>query len=409
LSEASARGRLSSFRARLLFIATAALGLRVAYTLALAPDELVFGDRFFYHEVAGFLADGRGYVDPFIVAGGGPDRPTAGHPPLYPLVLSLVSLLGGDYEAHRLSGCVFGAGTVAVIGLLGRRVAGDRAGLAAAVLAAVYPTFVAADGSLMSESLYGLFVASALLAALALISQPSTARALALGAAVGLAALSRSEGLLLLPLLAVPIVRRAGWRPLVLACLACALALAPWAARNWVVFDRPVLLSNNDGTVLAGANCAKAYSGREIGLWLQECVAPARTDNEAEYSAALRRDGLGYARDHASRLPVVVGVRVLRTWDLYQPWRVAALHEGRHAGVQRAGRVVFYLLVPLAVYGALLLRRRGVPRYVLLAPLLLVTITSVLGFGTARFRHAAEIPIVTLAAVAVTAGRARAD
>jgi asparagine N-glycosylation enzyme membrane subunit Stt3 len=37
---------------------------------------------------------------------------------------------------HRLASCVLGAITVGLVGLLGRRLAGDRAGLIAAVLAA---------------------------------------------------------------------------------------------------------------------------------------------------------------------------------------------------------------------------------------------------------------------------------
>ena len=92
-----------------------------------------------------------------------------------------------------------------VLALLGRRVGGDRVGLGAAMVGAVYPVLLAADGALMSESLYGLLVASALLLALRLGERRDLASAAALGAVIGLAALTRSEGLLLLPLLALPL------------------------------------------------------------------------------------------------------------------------------------------------------------------------------------------------------------
>jgi hypothetical protein len=49
--------------------------------------------------------------------------------------------------------------------LLGRGLAGDLAGLLAAGLAAVDPALIAADGALMSESLYRLLLAMTLLAA----------------------------------------------------------------------------------------------------------------------------------------------------------------------------------------------------------------------------------------------------
>ena len=47
---------------------------------------------------------------------------------------------GSHLLAQRLTMTIFGAGVVLVIGLLGRAVAGDRAGLVAAGVAAVYPT-----------------------------------------------------------------------------------------------------------------------------------------------------------------------------------------------------------------------------------------------------------------------------
>ena len=58
-----------------------------------------------------------------------------------------------------------GAATVALIGLLARRVAGDRAGLVAAAIAAVYPPLWMLDASLRSESLYAPLIALVLLLA----------------------------------------------------------------------------------------------------------------------------------------------------------------------------------------------------------------------------------------------------
>ena len=83
------------------------------------------------------------------------------------------------------------------IGYLGRRVAGARVGLIAAAIAAVYPVLIGADASLLTESLFGLCVAVAMLIAYRLFDAPSGWWALALGVAIGVASLARSEGLLL--------------------------------------------------------------------------------------------------------------------------------------------------------------------------------------------------------------------
>src|SRR5207244_8269490 len=104
------------------------------------------------------------------------------------------------------------------VGLIARRLGGPRAGLIAAGIAAVYPVLVAADGAMMSETLYGLLIAAALLTALRLLDrQPGPPLAAALGALIGLATLTRAEALLLLPLLAWPVAARAQARRLLLA------------------------------------------------------------------------------------------------------------------------------------------------------------------------------------------------
>ena len=100
-------------------------------------------------------------------------------------------------------------------GLLGRRVAGERVGLIAALIAAIHPTLWTWTGSVRSESLYAPLIALALLSAYGSPSALGARTAALLGAAIGLAALTRSEALtllvLLLLLLSLPARARGGW------------------------------------------------------------------------------------------------------------------------------------------------------------------------------------------------------
>lgn len=399
--------RARAFPLRLAAIAALGVALRAVYLFVVADDVDGLGDWHFYHGQANLLADGRGFLDPFALLEQGRPPTSAGHPPLYPLALAGLSLLGLDSElAHRSGGLVFGAGTIVLAGLLARRVAGPRVGLLAAGLVAVHPLLIAADGALLSEGLYATVVAGLLLVAWELQERPRRATALALGALAGLAALTRGEAVLLLPLLALPVAWRAapGDRAARLALVAAAavLVLAPWTIRNWTTFDRPILLSTNEATVVAGANCPLTYSGPDLGGWNIECISRRRPGvDEGEQAAIWRREGLEYAEDHVSRLPLVLAVRVLRSWDLYQPRRQVTFAEGKHRRVQQAGIALYFLLLPLALAGAWLLRRRGVPLLVLVAPAAVVVAASVLGYGVTRFRHVAEVPIAILAAVAL--------
>ena len=395
---------IAGFGRRLALIAVAALGIRLLYALVLVRDAPLLGDALQFHLQANYLADGLGYVQPFLFRDTGVVQASADKPPLFPFLEAGVSLLGGrSWAWHHLVGVLAGTGTVVVCGLLGRKVAGPAVGLGAAALAAVYPVMVATDGSLRSESVYALTIALVLLAALRLREAPSPGRAALLGVAVGVAALARSEALALLVLLVLPL---AGLRRTVIAGVACALVLTPWVARTWIALDHPVLVSTNVGGLLAGANCDTAYAGDMLGQWDYGCLPPPVHKNEAEESARLRSLGLRYARDHAGRLPVVLGARLGRSFELYRPRqnaRMEAFYEGRDLTLAQLGTLCFYLLAGLGAYGAVVLRRRGGPWAVLAAPVALVALTTLISYGFTRFRVAAEPGLVVLAAVGIAA------
>ncbi len=97
--------------------------------------------------------------------------------------------------------------------------------------------------------------------------------------------------------------------------------------------------------------------------------------------------------------------RVFGVYDTFEQVRLESL-EGRTVRWQTLGLRMYWLLVPFAVAGAALIRRRSdlVP---LLAPFVLVATTAVLTHGNQRFRISAEPALVVLAAMgAVAAGRA---
>jgi 4-amino-4-deoxy-L-arabinose transferase-like glycosyltransferase len=388
------------FGAWLAAIVVAGVALRALQTFLVAPwPPGIFNDEAYYATLAQLLSDGEGFIRPAEFFGDGLRLPTAERAPLFTTLVAASYELGFSGGGGRVVGLVTGGATIAALGLLGRRLAGPRAGLLAAGLAAVYPTLIAADGAMMTESTYGAFAAFALLAAYRLVDDPSLGRAAVLGVLVGLAALARAEALLLLPLLLVPVVRRpGGLKAGAAVCVAFALVLTPWTIRNWSAFDRPVLIATEGGETLAGANCDVVYGGHRIGTWSYECARFSGRGNEAAELNEAGRRGLRYARDHAERIPLVAAARVARTWGLWNPF---AVPEGRRAWVQRAGEILYLALIPLAVWGFVLLRRRQVAVWILMAPFVTVTVTSLLAYGQIRFRHSAELALVVLAAVAL--------
>lgn len=391
---------MGPFERRLAAVAVGALGVRVAAALS-ARDFLVQGDAFIFHHVAQGLADGRGFSQVF------EPGPTAEHPPGWEVLLAAADLLGANgYFSHRLIGAVIGTLTVVLIGLLGRAVATGVVGLVAAGIAAVHPLLWSADVSLMSETLYGALLVGALLAAHA-------RRPVALGVLLGLAALTRGEALALVVLLVVPLFWRR-WRSLALAVGAFVLVLTPWTVRNLVSFDRPVLISNNANGVWAGANCPATYRGDLIGSWRFQCYTPRRPgEDEAEYFARQRDQGLDYLRDNVTRLPVVMAARLIRLADVWRTEQAVfiAAQEGRLTRPTRWGIRLEWVLYLLAVAGLASQRRRRGPLLVLLAPIAMVVLVALATYGSTRFRYGAEPSIAVLAALglvsAVSTFRAR--
>jgi 4-amino-4-deoxy-L-arabinose transferase-like glycosyltransferase len=382
-----------SFAQRLGVIAAGGLAVRVAAALA-TDDHLVQGDAMVFHQVAQHLADGDGFRQAFR------DAPTAEHPPGWEVVLAAANLAGGNgYLSHRLVGAVIGTVTVVLIGLLGRRVASAAVGLTAAAVAAAYPLLWGADVSLMSETLYGALLVGALLAALA-------RRPVVLGVLLGLAALTRGEALLLVPLLVVPLFWR-HWRALALAVAAFALVLAPWTARNLATFEVPVLVSSNANGIFAGAYCDDVFRGELIGYWRFQCYSPERPgEDESQFFQRQRDQGLEYLGDHLGRLPAVLPARLARLLDVHDSDQSVFINaqEGRAPRPLRWGIRMWWLLAPLAIAGAVLQwRRRRDTLLVLLAPVAMVVAVALATYGTTRFRFAAEPSTCVLASVALVA------
>ena len=417
-----------SFTTLLAVAALLALVLRVAYALLDAEDPGITGDADWYHDMANLLADGRGYDNPYAVVGsdvvrsGGDAPPTAFHPPLFPALLAVPSLVGLDsYTAHELTACLMGAGTAVVAGLAGRELAGPRAGILAAVLVAIAPTLIGTDSVLMSESLYGLLIATVLLAAIVAVREPTRVNLAALGLTIGLAALTRGEGIFLLLVLAAPVALRAsaGTRQALgrfaLVALVAALTIAPWTARNWIAFDRPVLVTTTDGSVLAGANSDDTYYGEAIGFFTPAGFTEAdlTPENEAVLAAQLRRRAIEYAKDHAGRLPAVGAARVLRTYGVWHPDSLVTVATFFHGQQRWYAWIAFGWALLMLVAGAaayLVARRTTAYLWILLTPAALVAIASLTAYGDARFRVALDVSLAILVAIGIEQllGRRRA-
>lgn len=417
--------RLGGFTGGVVAIALASFVSRVVSFATVTDRNPGNGDPFFYHAQANMLADGVGFGEPIQWLLEGRFVPSAIHPPLFTLWLTPASLLGArGYLSHKTLAALAGVGVVVVAALLARRLAGDRAGLIAGALVALYPNLWIIDGTLWPEGLYTLTVGLTLLAAYRWKDEPTLRRAALVGAGVGASILTRGEALLLLPLLCLPLAwsgrrhaRRWFGHAVVMGAVAIGL-LAPWTVRNAMQFSQPVLVSTNSDEVLYYANCPDTYEGPFIGYWSFNCqererasrvergLPPDPPGDEAERAAAWGDLGRQYAIDNRDRLPAVVAARVTRVWDVRHADNNARalVLEGRPLGWNQAGLWTYRVLAVPAVIGLWVLhRRRRGETWPLVAMVAMITVTAVYAYGHVRFRTVGDLVVVIGAAIALDA------
>jgi 4-amino-4-deoxy-L-arabinose transferase-like glycosyltransferase len=406
---------LTERRFRVLLAVAAVVGFAIGATdvLLAAPRKVPFGDAFYFHYQAQLLVDGHGwFVDPFRSYFQVRSVPSASHAPLWTLVLALADVLGiRSYFAQLFVACAVDAAAVYVTGMAAREAAGRRAGLVAASLAAVYPGFWINPATGLSESLLLLLVAAVVWAALRYRRSPGWRRACLLGALCALAALDRSEQILLVPFVLLPVLlyerrtaRRVRLTHLGAGLVVGAAVLAPWVGFNMSRMQPPEYLSSELGSTLAGANCAQTYSGPMLGSWSNACaVAALGKGGESQEDLHERAVALGWMGAHAGRLPVVIGARIGRQLAVFRPFGQVAIDrlEGRPIWPARSGVVAFWVLVALAVFGAATrLRRRTtlVPFTGITAAVIVVAAAT---YGSTRLRAPLEVVVVVLGATAL--------
>lgn len=365
-------------------------------------QTLMLNDSFYFSSQAWQNAHGNWFRD-FLG-----NHPAAEHGPLTSVVLTPASLLGHHEFWQRATNTIVGIAVIPLVAMVARRIGGRRVGVIAAVLAAVYANLWMNDSLIMSETVSTLMLVLALWFALRHRDRFTLRSAAICGAVVGVAALGRSELLLLAPLYALIGARNQPLRiwsgRAVVLCVAAGAVLAPWVAYNIPRFDHVVLISTNEGGALRGANCDDTYSGQALGGWSLLCVVDNvdRPDEDASGRAIrLRHEAITYAGDHIARVPIVVAARVLRSADLYGLRDLVRFDVGeeRARWASWTGIVSWWLLAPLAVVGWW--RQRRTNGWILGAPVIGVAVTTVVFYGAHRLRSPMEPVVVICAAVAL--------
>ena len=408
------RPSLDADGAYLVLVVALGFVVRLAWLLFALRTPVGGGDAAFYLQTARSVADGHGYE----VAG----QATALWPPGYSFVLgaALWATPFGDVAMAGALNLVLGTATVALVGLLARRLLGPRSAVVAAALVAMFPSMIMFTGAILTETLCNFLVVAMLAVLLwhpwratdGSVVLPSIRRVALVGAIAGAAMLVRPPivaSVLLLPVswwLARAARRASAVRVAVLVGAMCAVVL-PWTVRNAARMDAFVPISTNTGINLCIGNNPEAKGGFGVpGYCFDDLPPELTTRGEGERDRVLRQRASDWIVDNPLEQPRLV---VLRTYTLFandsaavavaesfgnDPWL-----ELQHAQWLRWwADTYFWMVFTLAVLGFVVWLRRRDPRVV---ALLMVAVGVVVitwpFFGDGRFKQP-MLPVLALAA-----------
>jgi 4-amino-4-deoxy-L-arabinose transferase-like glycosyltransferase len=391
-----------------------ALGLRLAFVSATPHYAPVVHDDVAYDHTGCYISQ-AGSFPPYSRTVR--VQPSAFRPPVYPYFLGgIYTLTGCNPEQSpssisvwpRIAGGLLGTAAVAMVAWLAARWWSRRAGLAAGLLAAIFGPAIVVGSQLLSEQLFTVLVLTAIVAVV--LGRDARGRgrlawAVAAGLAGGLAALTRTNGALLIPLLAAGawVGRpRFAWRvavaPLLLVLVA-ALTIAPWTLRNLHDMHRFIPVSDEAGGTLAGTYNDVSRADRDApGSWRKPEEVPAYRPlfryakrvqlPEPDMQGRLQAAALKFARDHPAYVADVAYHNALRLAGVtgHAELLASARALGLPAWAVRLAWSTSMFTVLLALAGVVTGAGRGSPAFVWAAALLLALSTILVNADALRFQ-----------------------
>ncbi len=400
----------------LLAVCAVNILLRVPLLLIEVTPTSDFG---WYYARAQDIAAGRGFAEDGVL--------TAFWPVGWPGFLGgLLSLFGPHVLVGQVANLVLSTAVVGLMAAIGMRLfAGSASWRVAVLIIAVLPNQIAYVPLLSVE----IFFEFLLLLGFLLLMSPSTVAVLAAGLVFGVAALTKSQAVLLpvvlgLPLLLLPTQGHADtrWRwlrqwirTMVLAGIGMLVVMLPWTARNYAVFHTLIPVSTNGGYTLLTGNNSSARGGYMPD---DPLVADLSKDprDQVEMDRIAKQRAWQWIGQNPGRFVKLIPAKIWFLWsgDGEAEW----LYQSGYAGygtyyllfraIRVLNQVVYVVLLGLAAASLppLLRLRRSLPPWCFSgwAAIGYFTAISVVFSGQSRF-HFALMPFIALyAAWRVTSG-----
>jgi 4-amino-4-deoxy-L-arabinose transferase-like glycosyltransferase len=367
------------------------------------PTEL-YADSKWYFEKASNISRGEGYIYDTISR-----KPTAVWPVGYPAFLALIfRITGPDEMVAKFANVALAVCIVCLTYLIALRLFDHTIGVFSAFFIAILPGFISYNSLVCSDVLFMALVMSVLLLTLDQnYIVPSSARmswllALVTGMVSGFMSITRSTGLMLLPLWIIirwlsgrhsPISL---WRWVLAMGIGTAIVVLPWTARNYVYFHRLIPVSTNGGMNFWMGNNPLAYGGYvfprdDVNNPFLRLIGDEIAIDQTGYDL-----GFKFVREHPFQVLKLLPAKIFYLYnanDAGLEWNIRSSVLPRQSGTgtwaYTLANLIYIVLALFAILGVLILflRERGAQSLVWIGAIFTIywTIIHLPFFGSDRF------------------------
>jgi 4-amino-4-deoxy-L-arabinose transferase-like glycosyltransferase len=266
----------------------AALAVRVAAAVALSGERFRFVDESLYAAAADRLVAGESIAQ------------AALNLPGYPLFLALIQLfMPPGVLALRIAQAAVAALGVPLAYILGRRIGGDGAGIATAVIYAFDPLLVASAGLLYPETPAALLITAAVLAAWSAVRNDRIGLSALTGALLGLVTLFRPVSLAFFPAVLgwVTLGSDGAWRR---RAVHAAVVMGLWGV---MVVPWMATSLRATGHLVPGGVVARARVGSEaVQQGVGRALVSTAVESPVEFAGRTLREFVGFWELSPSRI-----------------------------------------------------------------------------------------------------------
>ena len=328
-------------------------------------------------------------------------------PPAYVAVVLMATIAFASMRwlAIQIFQAFLSACTAVLVYFSGGEIFTELVGVIASFLVAVYPPSLSYVLDIQSLTLETFLVTFVVLACIYWRKWTSWKRASVVGFALGLAVLSRSNLILLLPFLLVWMVlshRRRGAIHFMVVAGVFALVLGPWVLRNYLIHEEFVLVSTKGGFVMFQGNNINATGGSQDlgGVWkdFPELARELAPLDEAARDKRLYQESIAFIRTHPKEAFSLALRKVVYFWWFIPgyidkgkasgyPWYFGFIYMGSYA-----------VSLVFSIFGLILSFKEYKYLFIIYAFFLIQTLVSMVFVAGPRFRGILEPLMIVLAA-----------